>query len=133
MKLLGHTYIFVQLKYPNRDALKNINLNLVNKYVDYLLGEHVYALKAKDANGDTMSSPSLELVLSHDFQVRKAMTKAMNEGTNMVKALEDAMKDTTVKERHFFLAHHWTPSSGIAACGPTSTFIAFRLRRENVL
>jgi len=48
-----------------------------------------------------MSSPSLELVLSYDFQVRKAMTKAMNEGVNMVKALEDAMKDTTVKERYF--------------------------------
>ena len=45
-----------------------------------------------------MSSPSLELVLSYDFQVRKAMTKAMNKGVNMVKALEDAMKDTTVKK-----------------------------------
>lgn len=78
-----------------------MNPNLFNKYVDYLLGEHVHGLKAKDANGETMSSPSLELVLSYDFQVRKAMTKAMNEGVNMVRALEDAMKDTTVKERYF--------------------------------
>jgi hypothetical protein len=50
VKLLGHTYIFVQLKYPNRDSLREINPNLFNKYVDYLLGEHVFGLKAKDAN-----------------------------------------------------------------------------------
>ena len=50
VKLLGHTYIFVQLKYPNRDSLREINPNLFNKCVDYLLGEHVFGLKAKDAN-----------------------------------------------------------------------------------
>ena len=40
-----------------------------------------------------MATPGFELVLSYEYQLRKAMTKAMNEGTPMVRALEDAMKD----------------------------------------
>eukprot|EP00435_Cladocopium_sp_Y103_P074476 s164_g49.t1 len=39
-----------------------------------------------------------ELVLDYRLE---AYPRAMNEGTPMVKALEDAMKDTTVKERYF--------------------------------
>ena len=58
-------------------------------------------LKAKDEKGEVVASPSLELVLSYEAQVRKLMTKKMNEGINMAIALEEAMQDTTVKERYF--------------------------------
>lgn len=101
IKLLGHCYLFTQLKFPNRHELRNIGPNLFNKYADYLLGEHVLGLQAKDSKGEIVSSPTLDLVLSYDYQVRKLMTKYMNDGTEMVTALEDAMKDTTVKERYF--------------------------------
>ena len=101
IKLLGHSYIFVQLKYPNRAVLRDVTPNLFMKLADYLLGAHIFGLKAKDSQGETVSSPSFDLVLSYEYQLRKAMTKAMNEGAPMVRALEDAMKDTTVKERYF--------------------------------
>ena len=51
IKLLGHCYIFVQLKYPNRQILRNIGPNLVNKYADFLLGEHVAGLKGQELQG----------------------------------------------------------------------------------
>ena len=70
-------------------------------------------LKAKDASGEVVAAPTLELVLSYEFQIRKHMTKAMNEGTDMQKALQDAMKDTTVKERYFL-----TPATLEAASKP---------------
>ena len=54
-------------------------------------------LKAKDASGEVVAAPTLELVLSYDYQVRKYMSKAMNEGTQMIRALEDRMKDTSTK------------------------------------
>ena len=101
IKLLGHCYIFVQLKYPNRHILRNIGPNLFNKYADFLLGEHVAGLRARNSKGETVSTPSLDLVLSYEYQVRKQMVKLMNENTEMVEALELAMKDTTVKERYF--------------------------------
>ena len=101
VKLLGHCYIFTMLKYPNRQTLAENNPNLWNKYADYLLGEHVMRLAAKNSKGEVVSSPSLSLVLSYEYQVRKLMTRVMNEGKNIAEALEQAMKDTTVKERYF--------------------------------
>ena len=101
VKLLGHCYIFTMLKYPNRQTLAENNPNLWNKYADYLLGEHVMRLAAKNSKGEVVSSPSLGLVLSYEYQVRKLMTRVMNEGKNIAEALEQAMKDTTVKERYF--------------------------------
>ena len=71
-------------------------------------------LRAKDEEGAVVSSPSLELVLSYEFQIRKQMVKLMNEGEVMREALDQAMKDGVVKER-FFL----TPAaySAITAMG----------------
>ena len=101
IKLMCHTYLFVQLKYPNKEVLRDVTPNLFSKLADYLLGEHIFGLKAKDEKGEIVATPGFELVLSYEYQLRKAMTKAMNEGTPMVRALEDAMKDPTVKERYF--------------------------------
>ena len=101
IKLLGHCYIFMMLKYPNRQVLAEDNPNLWNKYADYLLGEHVFRLAAKNSKGEVVSSPSLGLVLSYEYQVRKLMTRLMNEGKSIDEALDQAMRDTTVKERYF--------------------------------
>lgn len=101
IKLMGHSYIFMQLKFPNRQAFRNIGPNLFAKYADFLLGEHVLGLKAKNAKGEVMAEPSLSLVLSYEYQVRKQMVRLMNAGTEMAEALDSAMKDTTVKERYF--------------------------------
>lgn len=89
-KLLGHCYIFVQRKYPNKPGLRNIGPNLFNKYSDLLLGEHVAGLRAKNSKGETVSTPSLDLVLSLEYQVRKAMVKLMNDGVDMAEALGTA-------------------------------------------
>eukprot|EP00435_Cladocopium_sp_Y103_P060309 s382_g22.t1 len=57
--------------------------------------------RAKNSKGEVVSSPSLELVLSYEFQVRKQMVRLMNENHEMTEALDLAMRDTTVKERYF--------------------------------
>eukprot|EP00435_Cladocopium_sp_Y103_P070051 s861_g34.t1 len=101
IKLLGHCYLFAQLKFPNRAGLRKINPNLFHKYSDFLLGEHVMQLHAKDSKGEIVATPSLDLVLSYEFQIRKLMVKYMNDGVEMVQALEDAMADSTIKERFF--------------------------------
>ena len=58
-------------------------------------------LRAKDEEGAVISAPSLDLVLSYEFQIRKQMVKLMNEGETMREALDQAMKDGVVKERFF--------------------------------
>lgn len=101
MKLIAHSYIMTSMKFPNKAPLKTISPNIFNKYIDYLLGEHCYGLKARNERDEAVSAPSLELVLSYDFQVRKKMVKMMNEGMDLVAALDGAMQDGTVKERYF--------------------------------
>ena len=66
-----------------------------------MLGKHVLGLKAKNQDGETVASPDFDLMLSYDFQVRRAMVKLVNEGRLMHEALKEAMTDTTIKERYF--------------------------------
>ena len=101
LRLVGHSYIMAQLKFPHKASLQQLTPNHFNKLCDYLLGEQVMGLRAKDEDGTVISSPSLELVLSYEFQIRKQMVKLMNEGEPMKDALENAMKDGAVKERFF--------------------------------
>ena len=126
IKLLGHCYIFCQLKFPHRAVLRDISPNLFNKYADYLMGEHVMGLKAKDASGEVVAAPTLELVLSYDYQVRKFMAKAMNEGSTMIRALEDGMKDTSTKERYFL-----TPATLEAASASKGAPAEVRLKSRS--
>lgn len=101
LKLVGHAYIMAQLKFPHKAVLQQLSPNHFNKLCDYLLGEQVMGLRAKDEEGTIISAPSMELVLSYEFQIRKQMVKLMNEGETMREALDQAMKDGVVKERFF--------------------------------
>lgn len=101
LKLVCHCYLFLQLKYPNREVLRGVNTHHWSRFADYLLGEHVMGLKSTSSSGEVVSSPGLDLVVQYEYQVRKFMTKATNEGTAMHVALEEGMKDTTTKERYF--------------------------------
>ena len=48
-----------------------------------------------------MATPDFDLVLSYEYQIRRNVTKQMNEGTTMAAALKQAMADTVIKERYF--------------------------------
>ena len=54
LRLVAHTYIMTQLKFPNREVLRGVNPVVWNRYADYLLGEHCHQLKAKGPGGETM-------------------------------------------------------------------------------
>lgn len=82
-KLLGHCYIFVQLKYPNKPVLRDSGRICLT------------------TRGEVVSTPSLELVLSYEYQVRKLVVKFMNDGVEMSDALTTAMTDSTTKWGYF--------------------------------
>ena len=70
------------------------------------MGDQVMGLKSRDPDSNVVSSPPFAYVLGYDHQMRKEMVKLMNEGVEMVAALEKARKDVNVKERYCI-----TPSS----------------------
>lgn len=101
MQVLAHTYLLAQLKYPQRTQLKDLQIQHFLRYLDFLLGDHVWGLKAKNKDGEVVSSPDFGLVLAYDYQMRRSVTKQVNEGVAMAAALKIAMGDTVIKERYF--------------------------------
>lgn len=106
MKVVTHTYLFAQIKYPHKAVLTGLTPHSFQKFVDYILGEHVMGLQAKDSEGLVVSKPTFKSVLHYEHQVRKEMVRLGNEGIQLQEALERARKDTVIKERHFI-----TPTS----------------------
>ena len=101
LRLMAHVFVMCALRYPHVASLKGIAPSHFYNYADFLLGDFVLGLRAKDASGHCVSAPSFELVLSYDFQLRKSMMQGMNAGKTLVSAMEAAMTDLVLKERYF--------------------------------
>ncbi len=101
MRVVAHTYLMAQLKYPHRQSLNGLEPHHFQRYVDYVLGEQIMGLKAKDDQGNVVSSPAFSLILHYEHQVRKEMVRLFNEGRDLHEALDAARKDGVIKERFF--------------------------------
>ena len=94
--------MMIAIKHTNRRELQGDYLDVVEQYKDYILGEYVHGLHAKDSEGNTIASPPWTLVLAYERAVRKQAVKITNsEGKPLPVALKEAWKDPTVKERYF--------------------------------
>lgn len=101
LKIWGFSWLFAKLKQPGRLWLKDVEPQVIYDYVDYLFGEQVMGLEAKDPNGKVVSRPSFDLLLSCELQLRKKQAKLINNGLTFATALRDAMKDAETKTRYF--------------------------------
>ena len=94
--------VMISMKHSNRHELQGAWEDAVEQYKDYLLGDYVYGLSAKDAEGQTFASPPWKLVIAYERAIRKQAVKLTNtEGKPLTVALKTARKDATVKERNF--------------------------------
>ena len=57
LKTLGVAHMYARLKHPARVWLQSATIELSSDYCDYLLGEHVRGLEAKDLQGNLVSRP----------------------------------------------------------------------------
>ena len=94
--------VMISLKHSNRHELQGNWEEAVEQYKDYLLGDFVYGLNAKDAEGQTFASPPWKLVLAYERAIRKQAVRITNtEGKPLTVALKTTWKDATIKERNF--------------------------------
>ncbi|CAK9111088.1 unnamed protein product [Durusdinium trenchii] len=94
--------VMISLEHSNRHELQGAWEETVEQYKDYLLGDYVYGLSAKDAEGQTFAAPPWKLVIAYEKAIRKQAVKITNtEGKPLTVALKTAWKDATVKERNF--------------------------------
>ena len=102
LTVLRNCMVMLSLKHTNRHELQGEWNSVVEEYKEYLLGDYVYGLSAKDSEGNTIASPPWNLVISYEKAIRKQATKLVNnEGKPWPVALKAAWKDATVKERYF--------------------------------
>lgn len=102
LTVLRNAHQMVALRHTNRPELQGDYIKVFEDYKDYLMGEHVYGLSAKDADGLTVAAPPFNLVLSYEKAVRKEAARRMNqEGVPFPVALRAAWRDPLTKERYF--------------------------------
>ena len=101
IKLVAHTWSMCFIRYPHKPFLKDVSVSQWQRYADYILGEHVRRLSAKDSQGHELSAPPWDLVMAYDYQIRRGMARLINEGESLVAALDQSMKDSVIKERYF--------------------------------
>ena len=63
--------MFLGFRHTHRPSLQNITPQLVQHYAEYLLGEFVWGLVAKDAQGQIISTPTWDLITSYNMAIRR--------------------------------------------------------------
>ena len=100
--LLGTAWVFTSFQQTNNKILTNLTPFVFNSYVEYLLGEHVWGLTAKTADGTSFAGPSWTLLLSYEHEIRShAYSLVCNEGMSLDVALKLAWEDEIIKGRYF--------------------------------
>eukprot|EP00438_Fugacium_kawagutii_P020823 Skav200760 [mRNA] locus=scaffold2001:111991:116283:- [translate_table: standard] len=102
LTVLRNCYVMIALKHTNRAELQGDHAAVIEEYKDYLLGDYVWGLVARDGDGNTISTPPWSLVLKYEHSIRKHAVKIMSEeNKSYTVALKMAWKDPAVKERNF--------------------------------
>ena len=70
------------------------------EYLDYLLGEFVLKLYAKNEFGNTTNGPPWALILSYEHEIRRAAIRDTEKGIPLFTGLRKALQDPVVKERY---------------------------------
>ncbi|CAK8993985.1 Ubiquitin carboxyl-terminal hydrolase 17-like protein E [Durusdinium trenchii] len=100
MLMVNH-FIFARFRYPSKEILKDINPFVAMEYLNYICSKDVAQLESMTVDGVTLHRPSLKLIISYEYQMRKEAVDEINKGVDFVSALRAVTKNPDVRERHF--------------------------------
>ena len=101
MILLSIAWMMVAFQQSGCAAIQDLTPQLFVGYLDYLLGEYVLRLYAKDEYGNTIGGTPWGLILSYEHEIRREAIRQTESGTPFGVALRAAWKDPVVKDRFF--------------------------------
>ena len=99
VKIMGAAWAMCALSHGSQPYLANFDVHVWAAYADYLMGEFVLGF-VQDEEGAEVTYQDWEIVLVFEYQVRREMAKRMLKGTEMHKALREAMEDSKVRGRY---------------------------------
>ena len=89
------------MKYPSRSLFQGYSESTWGRYANWLLGEDVAGLSIQIPGSSIAHSASWATLLDFDFQLRKDMSKKVNEGMAIGDALTAAMQHARTFNRYF--------------------------------
>ena len=75
-------------------------VEVVDRYVEWLFGPRVWGL-ATVKDGQPVSTPTIDIVINYDMQLRKKQSELMNLGHDFQAALKAAQDDKELRQVHF--------------------------------
>ena len=69
--VLGTAWMFAGFQQTSCRYLAGLSPQLWQEYLDYLLGDYVHLLAARDEHGQAVGQPSWQLVLSYELEIRR--------------------------------------------------------------
>ena len=108
--LLGTAWQMVAFQQAGNQKIAGLNPQLWQEYLEYLLGDYVYKLFAKDEFGRTVGGPSWSLILSYEHEIRREAVRATEKGKPYHQTLRAAWEDPVLKERFFTTPMALAPS-----------------------
>ena len=104
MKVEAYAWLCMSARFKAKTWLQGLKLDHFVKFVDFVLGDKVAALRLPTASGvdTTFNRPPWQVVLSFELKLRsEAMKMVIDDGSRLADALEAVTKDPSLKEAFF--------------------------------
>ena len=107
-RIEANLWAYLAAKITNKTWLADYSADIYARLTDHILGKRCAELEINLTTAETADGPNLapkppwSLVLSYEYQLRKAAFKSVREeGSTLVQAFEAAIKDPELRELHF--------------------------------
>ena len=102
MKLEAVTWLCMASKFKAKQWLAGLKMEHFLKFVDFILGDRVNAIKVPVDNGQQAVKPNWALVLQYEHRLRREAMKLVNRAeATLAEALTRVTKDQDLKEAFF--------------------------------
>lgn len=102
MKLEAVTWLCMASKFKAKHWLADLKMDHFQKFMDYILGDRVNAIKVPMDNQQHTLNPNWALVLQYEHRLRREAMKLVNRAeATLAEALVRVIKDPDLKESFF--------------------------------
>ena len=91
----------LKLKYPGKSVLRTVEIEYVDRYVEWLYGPEVLGEAALDDHDRPISTATIGQVISYDHRMREEVAKFMNVGHDFSAAFDKPRTDEKLRTRYF--------------------------------
>ena len=101
VNLMINHLIFARFRYPHKASLDEVTPFTAIEYLNYICSKNVAQLEALVVEDVALHRPSLKIIMSYEFQMRKEAVDMVNRGNTWVASLKSVVKNADVRERYF--------------------------------